>query len=61
MRIDDIHEKYPDIPWLQMKGMRNILIHEYFGVDADILWQTICEDLPGLKNTLRAIERDTER
>jgi len=56
-----IQEKYPDIPWLQMKGMRNILIHEYFGVDADILWQTICEDLPGLKNTLRAIERDTER
>ncbi len=56
-----IQEKYPDIPWLQMKGMRNMLIHEYFGVDADILWQTICEDLPDLKNKLREIEGDMDR
>ncbi len=56
-----IQEQYPDIPWFQMKGMRNILIHEYFGVDADVLWQTICEDLPILKSKLRAVEKDTER
>ncbi len=33
---DQIQEKYKDIPWLLMKGMRNLLIHEYFGVDLDI-------------------------
>lgn len=45
----DIQEKYNEIPWYEMKGMRNILIHEYFGVDIDVLWRTIQEDLPSLK------------
>jgi uncharacterized protein with HEPN domain len=45
----NIQEKYSDIPWYEMKGMRNILIHEYFGVDTDVLWRTIQEDLPSLK------------
>lgn len=45
----DIQEKYTEIPWYEMKGMRNILIHEYFGVDIDVLWRTIQEDLPSLK------------
>jgi uncharacterized protein with HEPN domain len=46
---DSIQEKYSEIPWSQMKGMRNLLIHEYFGVDSDVLWRTIQEDLPRLK------------
>lgn len=45
----EIQDQYVDIPWYQMKGMRNILIHEYFGVDNDVIWRTIQEDLPGLK------------
>jgi len=39
-----------------MKGMRNILIHEYFGVDNDVLWNTIKKDLPVLKEKLQALE-----
>ena len=35
-----------------MKGLRNVLAHEYFGVDTDVVWQTIQEDLPGLKKLL---------
>ena len=35
----EIQDLYVDIPWYQMKGMRNILIHEYFGVDNDVLWK----------------------
>jgi len=46
---EDIQEQYTDIPWYQMKGMRNVLIHEYFGVDIDVLWKTVSEDLPALK------------
>ncbi len=46
---EEIQQQYDDIPWTQMKAMRNILIHEYFGVDIDVLWQTVQEDLPSLK------------
>lgn len=52
---EDIKEQYPDIPWHQMIGMRNILIHEYFGVDIDVLWRTIQVDLPILLTKVRKI------
>jgi len=45
---DEIQEQYPGIPWNAMRGIRNILIHEYWGVDLDIIWKTIQEDLPSL-------------
>ena len=41
-------EKYKDMPWKQIKGMRNIAAHGYEEFDADILWQTLKEDLPSL-------------
>lgn len=44
-----IKSKNPEIPWDLMEGMRNILIHEYFGVKLDIIWKTIKEKLPQLK------------
>ena len=51
----EIKEKYSDIPWRTIIGMRNILIHEYFGVDAKIVWDIICCDLPGLKIKIQRI------
>lgn len=42
----------PDIPWRDMRNMRNIVVHAYFGVDLDILWETATNDLPGLIETL---------
>lgn len=50
-----IQRTYPDIPWEQMKGMRNILIHEYFGVDIKIVWHTAKKYLPPLKKQLQSI------
>lgn len=46
---------YPNIPWNQMNGMRNILIHEYFGVDVATVWHTAKIHLPILKKQLESI------
>jgi len=51
----DIKEKNPNIPWNEVVGMRDILIHQYFGVDLDLTWDVINEDLPKLKNQITAI------
>ena len=45
----------PEIPWENIIGMRNRLIHGYFEVDLDVLWQTIKEDLPPLIVSLEAV------
>ena len=48
----DVRHLYSDIPWDQMSGMRNILIHEYFGVDIKIVWHTVKKYLPLLREQL---------
>ena len=49
----EVREQYVNVPWNMMKGLRNILAHEYFGVDLEIIWRTIKEDLPILKERLQ--------
>ena len=55
---ETIQDKYPELAWLEMRGMRNIMIHEYFGVSLPIIWRTITHDLgplaEGLKNLLES-------
>ncbi len=53
---EDIQIRYADIPWAQMRSIRNLLIHEYFGVDIDIIWQTITDDLPDLLKKITAVK-----
>jgi uncharacterized protein with HEPN domain len=48
-------EASPDIPWASIIGMRNRLIHAYFDINLDILWQTICKELPDLAGKLKAV------
>lgn len=44
--------KHPDIPWKQMAGMRDILIHKYFDIDLYLTWQVVKTDLPLIKKTV---------
>jgi len=50
----DARAARPDIPWREIIGMRNKVIHEYFGVDEEILWQTIQGDLKMLRSLLQS-------
>jgi uncharacterized protein with HEPN domain len=49
----DLVTQTPEIPWRRMSDTRNRVLHEYFGVDTKILWQTITEDLPPLKEQIK--------
>ena len=46
---DHIKSQFSDVEWGQIIGMRNVFVHEYFGVDSNIVWQIIKDDLPELK------------
>lgn len=50
-----LKKKHPDIPWRQVAGMRDVLIHEYFGVDLNLLWNVVKKDLPDLKRKISKI------
>lgn len=49
---DNFRDKYPDIPWSKIIGMRNILVHNYFGIDVDVVWAVIINELPDLKKKI---------
>ena len=51
---ETVREELEDIPWADIVGMRSVLIHEYFGVDYEILWETIKGDLSTLAPLLQA-------
>lgn len=52
---EEIRAKYPHIPWRDASDMRNKLVHRYFGVDVEVIWQTLQEDLPILASSLEEI------
>jgi uncharacterized protein with HEPN domain len=52
---EPILEAHPDVPWRTLRGMRNVVVHEYFGVDPAILWETVRGDLPPLEADLEAV------
>jgi uncharacterized protein with HEPN domain len=54
----EIKEKYLEIPWKDITGMRDKLIHDYFGVDLDAVWDTVEKDIPVLKNKLESLVKE---
>ena len=51
-------DRHPEVPWADMRGMRNVVVHEYFAVSHAALWGTISDDLPGLVPLLERVLAD---
>jgi uncharacterized protein with HEPN domain len=56
----EVKRKYSQIPWKKMAGMRDKLIHEYFGVNIKVIWRTIKEDIPELKPKIEKLLSEIE-
>ena len=54
------HDSHPELPWAQIVAMRNVLVHEYFGVDLQEVWRTVEKDLPVLKQQIEALVKRLE-
>ncbi len=51
----EVQDRYPEVPWGKMQGIRNVLVHEYFRLDEEILWKAAQEDIPALILALETI------
>jgi len=57
---DDLKQRYSDVSWKEMKGMRNFVAHQYFGVELNEIWSTVINDIPLLKSQIQEIIEDIE-
>ncbi len=55
-----IREDYPEVPWKEIAGMRDIIVHEYFGIDLELTWQVVRKDIPDLKKKILIIKKKVE-
>lgn len=58
---EKLRREHPDIPWKRMIGLRNIMIHAYFGVDRSIVWKIVTENLPEAKGALESLLSELKR
>lgn len=56
----DCRNRYPQLPWADIIGMRNRLVHAYFEIDLDIVWEVVTNDLPSLVSELSGIIQSEE-
>lgn len=52
---EEFRSKYPEVPWKDMAGMRDVLIHDYFGIDEETVWRTVEERIPQLRPSIEKI------
>jgi uncharacterized protein with HEPN domain len=57
---DDVTQGYPDIPWPQMRGMRNHIVHGYDQIDLEIVWNVVTMELPPLVPRLEKMLQEPE-
>lgn len=58
---DTIKSKYPAIPWSKIGSFRDVLTHEYFGIDFEFVWKVIVENLPQLKQQMLQIKKELDK
>lgn len=58
---ESLRNKYPSLPWQEMRGMRNFMAHEYFGLQLDTIWETAVKDIPVLKEQIEHIIQNLKR
>ncbi len=51
----ELQEKHPDLPWLEMRAIRNKIVHDYLEINTDIIWDTVKNDLPSLKTQIKKL------
>ena len=54
----EIKEKYPEVEWKEAMGFRNVLIHDYFGIDIEAVWDTLQKNLPTFKKHILNVFKD---
>jgi uncharacterized protein with HEPN domain len=63
--VKNLHEKikntYPKVPWKGIAGTRDKIIHHYFGVDLELIWKVVKENLPDLKKEIVKIKKDLKK
>jgi uncharacterized protein with HEPN domain len=53
----EIRSAYPEVPWSQVVGLRNIIAHKYFGLDLEIVWDVVQNELPTLQQVVERIKK----
>ena len=58
---ESLKTKNSELPWREIAGMRDKLIHAYFGMDTETIWKTVKENIPQLKQTIKKMAKDQEK